>query len=280
LVHLGASALLNRHFEPPLLLALLYLTNFSCIFVIDVQDGIVPLDVVALNVIRLLYFFVHACQRHTFGEVRALKPAKNVDVPVLQHASAGMVPALIELRLQLQPPIFFDVIALHSSLTELEVLKLEQISIASTSDHIYKAIVSLCVSEVSSTGLHKLPFLEHVFLQNILVILFGIIATDDKCPEFDIRDYGFISLRLHSWRDLDLMLAPRAWLCIGNVLPNVAVEKVTQLVPAGLGLTRVRILLDLSFLPLHVRKIAIDESWPDGHGLELQEPRNDELIKC
>lgn len=251
------------------MLTLLYLTNFSCILVIDVQDGIVPLNVVALNIIRLLYFFVHARQRHTFGEVRALKPTKNVDVPVLQHASAGMVTALIELRLQLQPPVFFDVIALHSSLTELEVFKLEQISIASTPYHIYKAIVPLCVSEVSSTGLHKLPFLEHIFLQNILVILFGIIAADNECPEFDVRNYGFISLRLHSWRDLDLMLAPRAWLCIRNVLPDVAVEKVTQLVPARLGLTRVRILLDLSFLPLHVRKIAIYESWPDRHGLEL-----------
>ena len=227
LVHLGASTLLNRHFEPPLLLALLYLTNFSGILVIDVQDGIVPLDVVALNVICLLYFFVHARQRHTFGEVRALEATKNVDVPVLQHASAGVVPALIELGLELQPPVFFDVIALHSPLAELEVFELEQIGIASTPNHIYKAIVSLCVSEVSSTGLHKLPFLEHVFLQNILVILFGIVAADNERPELDVRDYGFISLRLHSWRDLDLMLAPRAWLGIRNVLPNVAVEKVT-----------------------------------------------------
>jgi hypothetical protein len=172
LVHLSASTLLNHHFEPPLLLTLLYLTNFSCILVIDVQDGIVPLNVVALNVIRLLHFFVHARQRHTFGKVRALKPTKDVDVPVLQHASAGVVTALIELRLQLQPPVFFDIIALHSSLTEFEVFKLEQIGIASTPYHIYKAIISLCVSEVSSTGLHKLPFLEHIFLQNVLVILF------------------------------------------------------------------------------------------------------------
>ena len=262
-----------------MLLTLLYFTNFSCILVIDVQDGIIPLNIVALNVIRLLYFFVHARQRHTFGEVSALKPTKNVDVPVLQHASAGVVTALIELRLQLQPSIFFDVIALHSSLTELKVFKLEQISIASTSYHIYEAIISLRVSEVSSTGLHKLPFFEHIFLQNILVILFGIVATDNERPEFDVRDNGFISLCLHSWRDLDLMLAPRAWLCIRNVLPDVAVEKMTQLVSTRLGLTRVRILLNLSFLPLHVRKIAIYESWSDRHGLELQEPRNHQLVK-
>lgn len=164
MVHLGTSTLLDCHFEPPLLLSLLYLTDFSCILVINVQDGIIPFDIVALNIICLLYFFVDARQRHAFGKVRALKPTKNVDIPVIQHAGAGMVTAFIELRLQLQPPVFLDIIALHSPLTELEMFKLKQISIASTPYHIYEAVVPLCVSKVSSAGLHELPFLEHILL--------------------------------------------------------------------------------------------------------------------
>lgn len=146
-----------------LVLLVLDLVQLCVIFIFEVEVSVILLDVVALHVVSDLNLLVHSSQqRDVLCKMSRLESPKDVDVPILEHASSGMVPTFPELCLELKPPVSINVIPFHRALAELELFKLYKVLASTATNDVDKAIVALSISKVRPTSVHEFSLLQHV----------------------------------------------------------------------------------------------------------------------
>lgn len=213
---------LNRCFES-LMLLVLYLVQLGIIFIFQIEVGVVPLDVVALHIISDFNLLLYSSeQRNILGEMCCLESTENVDIPILEHASCGMVPSFPELRLELKPSVSIDVVPLHRPLAEFELLKLHEVLVSSATNGVDEAVVALSICKVRPTCVHEFSLFQHVLFQDVFIILAGIGTTHHVGSKSCMRDYRLVAFGLHRWRNLDLVLCPRTF-GIWLVQPYIAI---------------------------------------------------------
>ena len=189
--------LLSQELRSPLVL---YPVELGIIFIFQIEMSVIPLDVVALDIVSYFDLLVHSSQqRNILGKMRRLESAEDVDIPILEHASCSMVPTFPELRLELKPSVSIDVIPFHRPLAEFELFKLYEVLVSSTTNDVDEAVVALGVCKVRSTCVHKFSLLQHVLFENVFVILAGVGATHHIGSKSCMCDYCLIAFGLHRW---------------------------------------------------------------------------------
>jgi hypothetical protein len=180
---------------------------------------------------------------------------------MLQCAGSGVVSAFVELGLQLEPAVSVNVIPLHRPLRPLELLEFDQGLITSPSNCVNIPVVPLSVCEIGPTSVHELALFQHIFLQNVLVILARVSATHHKGTKPHICNYGLIALGLHCGRYFNFSFGP--WiLCVSLIQPKLTVQEVAKLIATTLRFTAMSIFLSLSLLPFYILKVKVNETWP------------------
>lgn len=148
----------------------LNLAHLRSVLVLLIIVGIVHLNVIARHVVDGLEVSAHF-HYHLLFEVLGLVSAKNINVAIVKHAGGGVVAALIQLGVQLEPPIFVDVVALHVPLRLLKLFKLDERLVAAAPDRVDVPVTSLRVGEVRPARVHELALFECCPPRNVLVIL-------------------------------------------------------------------------------------------------------------
>ena len=89
-----------------------------------------------------------------------------------------MIATFVKLSLELQPPVFLNIVAFNGPLAPLKLFELNQILVTSPTYGVNVSVIALRICEVGSTSVHKFPLLKDVALQDVLVNLVRIGTPD------------------------------------------------------------------------------------------------------
>ena len=170
--------------------------HFGSILVLLVILGVVHFDVVARNIIDCFEIPAHF-HDHLFFEILCLVSAEHVDVAILKDARCRMIAAFVELRVQLKPAIFVDIVAFHIPLALLELLKLDERLVSAASDGIDVSIAPLRISKVRPARIHEFAFLQSCPPRHVFIVLIRVGAAHYENSEATIGYYCFVPAGLH-----------------------------------------------------------------------------------